>query len=114
MPECNPALRSHEMCPFITHTQVKTLTPTIIALLVAPLYSFVQILPWTIASRWVPALLGAPPYPYRPPGFTGPDPYDPYGPDTPEPRPYKNPGFEMCRTMLETYNTNCAFAGSIS
>ena len=63
-------------------------------------------LPWLVTSRVVPALLGAPPYPMRNPGFTGPDPYDPYGPDTPEPRPYKNPGFEMCRTLLETYNHN--------
>ena len=68
-------------------------------------------LPWLVTSRVVPALLGAPPYPMRNPGFTGPDPYDPYGPDTPEPRPYKNPGFEMCRTLLETYNHNCAFPG---
>ena len=89
-------------------------------------------------------MLGAPPYPMRNPGFTGPDPYDPqqckpeaecralallfshsplptrphvstrrYGPDTPEPRPFKNPGFEMCRTLLENYNGLCAFPGNV-
>jgi len=93
---------------------VKALVPAVIMLILAPLYSVLQVLPILVGQRLIPALLGAPPYPPRTPGFTGPDPYDPYGPDTPEPRPYKNPGFEMCRTMLETYNTNCAFPGSVS
>ena len=48
-------------------------------------------------------------YPPRPGGFTGPDPYDPYGPDSPEPRPFQNPGAEMCHSLLETYTGNCAF-----
>ena len=74
---------------------VKAIVPAVIMILVSPLYTVLQVLPWLLASRFIPALLGAPPYPARNPGFTGPDPYDPYGPDTPEPRPFKNNGFEI-------------------
>ena len=79
----------------------KALIPAIVLIMMAPFYSLIQVFPWVMASRLVPALLGAPPYPLRPPGFTGPDPYDPYGPDSPEPRPFKNPGLMMCRELLD-------------
>ena len=85
------------------------LAPVIVSLLLAPMWSILQVLPWLIAQRVIPALLGAPVYPPRPGGFTGPDPYDPYGPDSPEPRPFQNPGAEMCHSLLETYTGNCAF-----
>ena len=88
----------------------KALVPAVVAMLMAPFYSVLVALPDLIIQRLIPTLLGAPVYPPRPAGYTGPDPYDPYGPDTPEPRPFPNPGTAMCRQLLEAYTGKCVFA----
>jgi hypothetical protein len=87
----------------------KAIAPAIVMMLAAPLYSIVMVIPDLLMKKFIPALLGAPMYPPRPAGFTGPDPYDPYGPDSPEPRPFPNAGMAMCRKLLEQYTGSCAF-----
>lgn len=57
--------------------------------------------------RFLPLLLDGTIYAQRPAGFTGPDPYDAYGPDSPEPRPFKKPVMQMCYRLLDTWTYKC-------
>eukprot|EP00300_Choanocystis_sp_HF-7_P027644 c32822_g1_i1.p1 GENE.c32822_g1_i1~~c32822_g1_i1.p1 ORF type:complete len:494 (-),score=46.07 c32822_g1_i1:484-1965(-) len=57
--------------------------------------------------RFIPLVLGGTLYAQRPAGFSAPDPYDAYGPDSPEPRPFKKPAMEMCYRLLDTWTYKC-------